>query len=202
MTDYVRLNTTYDTINLYNIDSRNKGDHTSYRNLYNIECDTSANLFEIYGSFSKYFLCKEHAPHTFKDSVHYNVNDMIQQPHCVKCNNLTPSGFINVPTDRTHTEKIIQKKVRQDSSSHTDVAKTRSAKDRVGCNTKWSWNNQSSSAMASIIKRNVPSRGNSTRTSLTRHRPGASSAPGIGVDIKHNSYERYLLKRKNKNLSC
>ena len=102
-----------------------------------------------------------------------------------------------------HTEKIIQKKVRQASSSRTDVMKTRSAKDKNGCNTKWSWNNQSSSSMASIINsNNVPSRGNSTRTSLTRHRPGASSAPGTGVDVKHNSYERYLLKRKNKNLSC
>ena len=196
MTDYVRLDTTYDTINLYNIDSRKKGDHTSYRNIYNIDCDTSANLFEEFGNFSKYFICKEHAPATYTESVHYNAANMIKQPHCPTCNNIST-------TIGQHTEKIIQKKVRQASSSRTDVMKTRSAKDKNGCNTKWSWNNQSSSSMASIINsNNVPSRGNSTRTTLTRHRPGASSAPGTGVDVKHNSYERYLLKRKNKNLSC
>ena len=58
MTDYVRLNTTYDTINLYNIDSRNTGDHTSYRSINNIVCDTSGELFNMFGEFSKYFICK------------------------------------------------------------------------------------------------------------------------------------------------
>jgi hypothetical protein len=196
MTDYVRLNTDYDTINLYNVDSRKKGDFTSYRNMNNIACDTSANLFEEFGNFSKYFICKEHAPATYKESVHYDASNIIKQPHCPTCNNIST-------TIGDHTEKIIQRKVRQDSSSRTDVMKTRSAKDKNGCTTKWSWNNQSSSSMASIINsNNVPSRGNSTRTSLTRNRPGASSAPGRGVDVKHNSYERYLLKRKNKNLAC
>jgi hypothetical protein len=204
MTDYVRLDTTYDTINLYNVDSRKKGSFTSYRNIYNIDCDTSANLFQEFGQFSKYFICKEHAPNTYKESVHYDVNKMIQQPHCPRCNNLPPAGFNNIPTYTGQTEKIIQKKVRQASSSRTDVMKTRSAKDKQSCvNGKWSWNTQSSSVMASIISsNNVPSRGNSTKTTLTRHRPGAASAPGKGVDIKHNSYERYLLKRKNKSLAC
>jgi hypothetical protein len=32
---------------------------------------------------------------------------------------------------------------------------------------------------------------------LTRHRPGAaSSGNAVGVDIKHNSYDRYLARRK------
>ena len=48
---------------------------------------------------------------------------------------------------------------------------------------------------------NVPSHGNSTKTSLTRHRPGSAGPSGMGVDIKHNSYQRYLLKKKGlKNL--
>jgi hypothetical protein len=38
----------------------------------------------------------------------------------------------------------------------------------------------------------------STRHSITRHRPGAMSPGGVGVDIKHNSYDRYLNKLKGK----
>lgn len=38
----------------------------------------------------------------------------------------------------------------------------------------------------------------STRHTITRDRPGAMSPGGIGVDIKHNSYERYLNKLKGK----
>ena len=31
---------------------------------------------------------------------------------------------------------------------------------------------------------------------LTANRPGAMSAPGIGVDIKNGNYNRYLAKKK------
>lgn len=46
---------------------------------------------------------------------------------------------------------------------------------------------------------NTPSRGNSTKSSITRNRPGASSPGGRGVDVKHNSYARYLARLKGKN---
>ena len=42
----------------------------------------------------------------------------------------------------------------------------------------------------------VPSHGNSTKRSLTRMRPGSMVPGGEGVDVKHNSYERYLAKKK------
>lgn len=38
----------------------------------------------------------------------------------------------------------------------------------------------------------------STRHTITRQRPGALSPGGVGVDIKHNSYQRYLNKIKGK----
>lgn len=38
----------------------------------------------------------------------------------------------------------------------------------------------------------------STRHTITRDRPGAMSPGGVGVDIKHNSYDRYLNKIKSK----
>jgi hypothetical protein len=46
-----------------------------------------------------------------------------------------------------------------------------------------------------VTNAGVPSRGNSTKRSLTRLRPG-NACGGIGVDIKHGSYERYLIKLK------
>lgn len=44
----------------------------------------------------------------------------------------------------------------------------------------------------------VPSRGNSTKFSLTRNRPGSSAPGGKGVDIKHGNYSRYYAKLKGK----
>lgn len=47
---------------------------------------------------------------------------------------------------------------------------------------------------------NVPTRGSSTSTSITRNRPGAMAPGGVGVDVKHGSYARYLAKIKASNI--
>ena len=65
---------------------------------------------------------------------------------------------------------------------------------KIGVN----WNQMSDRPVPHVVKRNVPSRGNSTKYSITRHRPGAQSAPGSGVDVKHGSYHRYLERLKGK----
>ena len=39
-----------------------------------------------------------------------------------------------------------------------------------------------------------------TTRNTTRHRPGGSGAGGVGVDIKHNSYDRYLARKKSGHL--
>ncbi len=48
---------------------------------------------------------------------------------------------------------------------------------------------------------NVPTRGNSTRSTITGNRPGAMTPGGQGVDVKHGSYDRYLSKKKGAILS-
>ena len=48
---------------------------------------------------------------------------------------------------------------------------------------------------------NVPTRGNSTRSTITGNRPGAMTPGGQGVDVKHGSYDRYLSKKKGGILS-
>jgi hypothetical protein len=45
-----------------------------------------------------------------------------------------------------------------------------------------------------------PTYGNSTKRTLTSHKPGACTPGGEGVDIKHDSYARYLNRKKAGNL--
>jgi hypothetical protein len=62
-------------------------------------------------------------------------------------------------------------------------------------------NNQSSDQSSASIQNNrVPSHGNSIHATLTRLKPGAGMPGGTGVDIKHNSYARYLGRKKATNI--
>lgn len=61
------------------------------------------------------------------------------------------------------------------------------------------WNQMSDRAKPAHQTTKNPSHGaSSIRHTITRHRPGAMSPGGFGVDIKHNSYERRLNKLKGK----
>ena len=62
------------------------------------------------------------------------------------------------------------------------------------------WNQASDRNRPSVQTTYVPSRGNSTRSTQTSARPGAASPGGKGVDVKHNSYARYLARKKAGNL--
>jgi len=62
-------------------------------------------------------------------------------------------------------------------------------------------NNQSSDqAVPSVQNHPLPSHGNSLRTTRTSLKPGACMPGGSGVDIKHNSYARYLGRKKTCNI--
>jgi hypothetical protein len=60
--------------------------------------------------------------------------------------------------------------------------------------------NQKSDRPLPHIQQSIPSRGNSTKTTLTRARPGACSPGGVGCDVKHDSYARYLNRIKGRAL--
>ena len=76
----------------------------------------------------------------------------------------------------------------------------------VGCATKekckangvFVTNNQSDQVVLSKSIAFVPTRGNSLRSTITSLRPGALTPGGIGVDVKHGSYARYLALKKGK----
>ena len=60
------------------------------------------------------------------------------------------------------------------------------------------WNQMSDRKNPHIQPNPIYSRASSTKHTITRCRPGAGSPGGIGVDIKHNSYDRYLARIKGK----
>lgn len=62
--------------------------------------------------------------------------------------------------------------------------------------------NLSDRYLGSVIKTSsiIPTRGNSTKSSITSHKPGSSNPGGKGVDVKHGSYARHLAILNAKNI--
>lgn len=115
-------------------------------------------------------------------------------------------------------QKIIQKVVRINSSLYTmniaglnvyqSPSKNSQIVEQAGVNyvipPGLNWNQMSDRARPA--QQNVKTGSGSTygssslRGTKVRNRPGAMSPGGLGVDIKHNSYERYLNRIKGKGL--
>ena len=89
--------------------------------------------------------------------------------------------------------KLIQNTVRVPSSLYT---MNLGAMNVGSCPNK-QWNQMSDRTLPSQQPILV-TRGNSTKHTTTGVRPGAQSPGGIGCDIKHNSYDRYLNKIKGR----
>lgn len=122
----------------------------------------------------------------------------------------------NEPASQYQRQKLIQNTVRVKSSLYTmnlaalssyqrplnEPQLVEQAGSQYVVPSRTYWNQMSDRAKPSVQKTKTASgstyHSSSTRHSITRHRPGALSPGGIGVDIKHNSYERYLLKLKGK----
>lgn len=103
------------------------------------------------------------------------------------------------------TQKRIQHTVRIDGSEYTmNKGALTVYTQPVSTYQNVNWNQMSDRAVPGVVHRNVPSRGSSTRSSITRMRPGSMSAASTsvqgskGVDMKHGSYDRYLAKLKGK----
>lgn len=139
-------------------------------------------------------------------------------PCCNNCGRCQCTGApcLFTPGMRAITQKRIQKQVRVDASQYTSVlsAKTiQGGKNNLPLNlpNKGFYNvNQSQASdrnKLGVETRYVPGPGHksSTRSSVTRLRPGSMGAKGynaVGVDVKHNSYDRYLGRLKAKSLGA
>jgi hypothetical protein len=101
------------------------------------------------------------------------------------------------------TQKIIQNTVRVPASLYTSDLGALSVYQRPSLRTGVNWNQMSDRAVPHIQTNSGSSQGSfyhgsSTRHTQTRCRPGACTPGGAGVDIKHNSYYRYMDRLKAK----
>jgi len=100
--------------------------------------------------------------------------------------------------DKRAVSKQIQKTVRVSSSEYLmNKVSLNVGEERKGI-IDGSWNQSSDRLQAAIATAVVPTRGNSTTRSITRLRPGSLRPGGKGVDVKHNSYDRYLARLKGR----
>jgi len=115
---------------------------------------------------------------------------------CITCNNVA-----NPAATDTITQKRIWNQVRTGSSIYTmNRAAFTSAASILASDSNVNWNQRSDRVLAATQLPLNPTHGNSLRTTLTSDRPGAGTPGGSGVDVKHDSYARYLNRKKATNL--
>ena len=99
------------------------------------------------------------------------------------------------------TQKRIWNQVRVASSLYAmNKASFTSAANRLASGNNVNWNQMSDRTLAAVQPTIHSTRGNSIKNTLTSGRPGAATPGGIGVDVKHDSYARYLNRKKASNL--
>jgi hypothetical protein len=109
----------------------------------------------------------------------------------------------NTPANQYQKLKLIQNTVRVYASLYTsNLGPLNAYVQPTNITYGVCWNQMSDRPVASVQKTVVPTGANTTlnrrHTSVTSSRPGCQSPGGIGCDIKHNSYDRYLNRLKGK----
>ena len=153
-------------------------------------------------------------PYTSSDcscNIIYDASGL--EPCCNNCGRCQCTGApcLETPGMREITQKRIQNQVGVPESQYIDVLSAVTIQGgknnlplQLFANVKQS--QASDRNRLHIQTRYVPGYGaNSTKTSITRLRPGSMGPAGknaIGVDVKHNSYDRYLGRLKAKSLGA
>ena len=132
---------------------------------------------------------------------------------CRGCNNNLSS---NDPASQYQRQKIIQKTVRVMASVFTmnlgalsgyqrpnltyKVVDVSGSNYLVSPGVNWNQMSDRREPHIQVVKNGAGSgyHSSSTKRTITANRPGAMSPGGSGVDIKHNSYDRYLNRLKGK----
>jgi hypothetical protein len=109
----------------------------------------------------------------------------------------------NTPADQYQKLKIIQNTVRVDGSLYTaNLGPLAAYKKPTNATYGVCWNQMSDRPVPSVQRVTVPTGSNSSlnrrHTSVTSSKPGSQTPGGVGCDIKHNSYDRYLNRLKGK----
>ena len=111
---------------------------------------------------------------------------------CISCDNVE-----NINEKANIKQKRIWNQVRVPASIYLmNMGALTSAASRIKNGNNVNWNQSSDQVLAAMQTLVHPSHGNSLKRTLTSHRPGAASPGGKGVDVKHDSYARYLNRKK------
>lgn len=169
-----------------------------------------------------YFLLKTLINNPQKDKICFYVNKIINNPRDYKIYSLLRSalntldfnsdnniknfssckgcGYSNTnnPMNRLQRQKIIQKVVRVPSSSYQDNLNALNVFEKPYYYNQTNCNQSSDRLNYHVQTVVIPSHCNTLKSTKTSCKPGACSPGGIGVDIKHNSYARYLNRLKGK----
>ena len=116
----------------------------------------------------------------------------------VKERNIDTLPTSEVAAAAVSTQQKIWNTVRVPASEYTMNRAALNVYTAPTLSTGVNWNQSSDRAVAGVVHSNVPTYGSSTHQSITRMRPGSTSAPGAGVDVKHGSYDRYLARLKGR----
>jgi hypothetical protein len=126
-------------------------------------------------------------------NCNYSVVNNVPCVTCVNIENATAKASI--------TQKRIWNQVRAPASMYVmNVSSFTSAANRLASGSNVNWNQLSDRVNAAQQPNNNPTHGNSLHRTLTSDRPGAGTPGGKGVDVKHDSYARYLNRKKASNL--
>lgn len=109
----------------------------------------------------------------------------------------------NSPADQYQRLKLIQNTVRVYSSLYTsNLGPLEAYRKPTDATQGVCWNQMSDRPVPSVQRATIPTgyytSSNRRHTSVTSSRPGCQTPGGVGCDIKHNSYDRYLNRLKGK----
>ena len=134
--------------------------------------------------------------------LYNNVLDV--PPYYYRLRNCDTNMTANTPANQYQRQKLIQNTVGVYSSLYTMNLGSLSAYTKPPqypyggvC-----WNQMSDRPVPSVQRAYIPTGSNCSlnrgNSSVTSSRPGCQSPGGVGCDIKHNSYDRYLNRLKGK----
>jgi hypothetical protein len=135
--------------------------------------------------------------------INYENKILGLEPYIYRSRKMNTNLTGSTPSDKYQKLKIIQNTVRVDASLYTANLGPLASYSRPNNSTYGvCWNQMSDSVVPSVQKSTVPTGfHNSLKTrrhSVTSSRPGCQTPGGLGCDIKHNSYDRYLNRLKGK----
>ena len=140
--------------------------------------------------------------------VHNNPSKLIGlPPYYYRLRSCDTNMTSNTPANQYQIQKQIQNTVRVYSSLYTSnlgplSGYKRPISDKDAGLYGVCWNQMSDRPVPSVQKATIPTGFanslNNRHNSVTSSRPGCQTPGGVGCDIKHNSYDRYLNRLKAK----